>query len=215
MPSDILQTKVPAAISMTYDRETVKAWAGDSQWRALRADYARYRSEGLRPLVSEGFWAIAIYRFQRMVYQSKHPILLLPVRLLLAVVWRVQTTFTRVYISSKSDIGPGLCLTHGWLVNIDPDTKIGADCTILHVCTIGAGSNGTGATIGDSVKIYCHSSIIGKVTIGDNAIVAANTLVITDVPARATAIGVPAKIIPGGVKPSMGPGAANAPIKSS
>jgi serine O-acetyltransferase len=185
---------------MIYDKDTIKAWAGDSQWRALQADYARYRFEGLRPLLSEGFWAISIYRFQKMIRQSGHPMLLLPARLALALIWRVLITFTRVYISSKSDIGPGLCLTHGWLVNIDPDTKIGAHCTIFHVCTIGAGSSGTGATIGDGVYVFCHSSIIGKVTIGDNAVVAANSLVISDVPAGATAIGVPAKMIPGKFK---------------
>jgi serine O-acetyltransferase len=50
--------------------------------------------------------------------------------------------------------------------------------------------------IGDHVYIGCHSSIIGAVTIGDNAVIAANSLVISDVPAGFTAIGVPAKNLP-------------------
>lgn len=185
---------------MIYDRETVKAWAGDSQWRALQADYARYRFEGLRPLRCEGFWATAIYRFQRMIRQSNRPVLLFPLQVVLAVMWRILTTFTRVYLSAESKIGPGFVLTHGWLISIDRDTEIGAHCTIFHVCTIGAGPNGSGARIGDGVYIFCHSSVIGKVTIGDNAVVAANSLVISNVPAGATAIGVPAKIMPGFAK---------------
>jgi serine O-acetyltransferase len=44
------------------------------------------------------------------------------------------------------------------------------------------------------VLIGCHSSIIGAVTIGDYSVIAANTLVLADVPARSTAIGVPARI---------------------
>jgi serine O-acetyltransferase len=50
--------------------------------------------------------------------------------------------------------------------------------------------------IGDHVFISCNSSIIGAVSIGDSAVIAANTLVIDDVPAGATAIGVPARILP-------------------
>jgi serine O-acetyltransferase len=64
------------------------------------------------------------------------------------------------------------------------------------VCTIGAGPRPGGAVIGDHVFIGCHASIIGAVTIGDDATVAANSLVISDVPAGCTAIGVPAKILP-------------------
>ena len=51
-------------------------------------------------------------------------------------------------------------------------------------------------TIGDHVFIGCQASIIGAVTIGDDATVAANSLVISDIPAGCTAIGVPVKILP-------------------
>ena len=46
---------------MKYDRDTVKEWAGDSQWRAIRADYQRFREHGYSGWGSEGFWALAIY----------------------------------------------------------------------------------------------------------------------------------------------------------
>jgi serine O-acetyltransferase len=74
--------------------------------------------------------------------------------------------------------------------------KIGADCTIHHECTIGAGPRLGAPTIGDHVSIGCHSSIIGAVRIGDGAIIAPNSLVISDVPAGAMVMGVPARILP-------------------
>jgi acetyltransferase-like isoleucine patch superfamily enzyme len=53
-----------------------------------------------------------------------------------------------------------------------------------------------GATIGDHVFIGCHSSVIGPVVVGDDALIAANSLIIDNVPAGFTAIGVPAKMLP-------------------
>jgi serine O-acetyltransferase len=73
-------------------------------------------------------------------------------------------------------------------------TIIGADCAIHQVCTIGAGPTPGGARIGDHVLIGCHSSMIDPVTIGDCAVIAANSLVLSDVPAGSTAIGVSARV---------------------
>src|SRR5262249_13961811 len=87
-------------------------------------------------------------------------------------------------------------IPHGGPVRVHADTKIGADCALHHVCTIGAGPQPGGAVIGDHVFIGCHSSIIGAVTIGDEATIAPNSLVITSIPAGSPAIGVPAKILP-------------------
>jgi serine O-acetyltransferase len=89
-----------------------------------------------------------------------------------------------------------MIIRHGGPVRVHADTKLGADCAIHGVCTIGAGPRPGGAVIGDHVVIGCHASIIGAVTIGDDATVAANSLVINDLPAGCTAIGVPARILP-------------------
>ena len=103
---------------------------------------------------------------------------------------------TLIDLHPDAVIGPGLFIAHGGPVRVHGDTKIGADCSLHHVCTIGAGSRPGGAIIGDHVYIGCHSTILGPVTIGDCAIIAANSLVIDNVPAGCTAIGVPAKILP-------------------
>jgi serine O-acetyltransferase len=103
---------------------------------------------------------------------------------------------THIDLHPDAQIGPGLLIPHVGLIRVHGNTKIGADCAIHHVCTIGAGPRPGGATIGDHVHIGCHTSIIGAVTIGDGAMIAANSLVISDVPPGATAMGVPARILP-------------------
>ena len=179
-----------------YDRDTVKSWAGDSQWRACRADLARFRQHGYSGWGSEGFWALVIHRLQKVVRQSRPRWMWLPARVVLAIVNKLFTMVTHIDLHPDAQIGPGTLIPHVGSIRVHANTKIGADCAIHHVCTIGAGPRATGATIGDHVLIGCHSSIIGAITVGDGATIAANSLVISDVPAGATAMGVPARILP-------------------
>jgi serine O-acetyltransferase len=179
-----------------YDRETVKAWAGNSQWRALRADLARFRSQGYSGWASEGFWALALYRMQKIVLGYRSQWILAPVRFVLIVARKLFTLVAHIDIDPAAEIGPGLLIPHVGTIRVHGATKIGADCSLYHGCTIGAGPRPGGAIIGDHVFISCNSSIIGAVKIGDGAVIAANTLVIDDVPPNATAIGVPARVLP-------------------
>jgi serine O-acetyltransferase len=181
---------------MIYDRGTISQWAGDSQWRALRADLSRYRQQGYTGWGSEGFWALAIYRLQKAVQKYRPQWLWAPARLTLSIVKKLLSIVTLIDLHPDAEIGPGMLIRHGGPVRVHGETNIGADCALHGVCTIGAGPRPGGAVIGDHVFIGCHASIIGAVTIGDDATIAANSLVIDDVPAGCTAIGVPAKLLP-------------------
>jgi serine O-acetyltransferase len=186
---------------MKYDRDAVKAWAGESQWRALRADLARFRCQGHSGWASEGFWAIVIYRLQRSTQGARPKWAWIPFRLVLVVLRKMLMLVTHIGIDPGAEIGPGLLIPHSGPILVHGLTKIGADCCLSHVCTIGSGPSPGGATIGDHVWIGCHSSIIGPVTIGNDVTIAANSLVITNVPTGATAIGVPARILPAMLRP--------------
>ena len=106
--------------------------------------------------------------------------------------------------SGTADIGPGLLVPHAGTIFVHGGTKMGARCTIYHGCTIGAGPDGVGAAnIGDDVLLACNSTILGNVTIGDRVLVAANSLVLMDIGAGRTAIGVPAKVLPGPVRTAL------------
>ena len=204
---------------MKYDRDTVRQWAGHSQWKACRADLTRYRLQGYTGWGSEGFWALAVYRLQKIVRQLRPRWLWTPARLTLAVVKKILSILTLIDLHPDAEIGPGMIVCHGGPVRIHGETTIGADCAIHGACTVGAGPRPGGAVIGDHVFIGCQASIIGAVTIGNGATIAANSLVITDVPAGCTAIGVPARILPAIVwcssSPTSVPSAEPAPLSDA
>jgi serine O-acetyltransferase len=179
-----------------YDPDTIKEWAGNSQWRALQADYRHFRLCGHTGWGSEGFWAVAIYRMQRALRKSGTPRLWTPARVLLAVVRKLLQIVTGLDLHPGAEIGAGLMILHGSQIRVREGVKIGVDCVLGHVCTIGAGPTPGVPEIGDHVYISPHTCILGPVTIGDGAVIAASSSVLTDVPAGHTAIGVPARILP-------------------
>lgn len=182
---------------MEYDGDRVKDWAGSSQWRALRADLARYRKSGYSGFGSEGFWALTLYRLQRSVKAARPAPLWLPLRVELALFKKLFTSLTHMDLDPDADIGAGCLIPHSGSIRIGDGAKIGADCAIHHVCTIGRSTVPGIPTIGDHVMVGCHTSILGPVRVGDYANIGAQTLVIADVPEGATAVGVPARILPG------------------
>ena len=92
------------------------------------------------------------------------------------------------------DIGPGLFIQHG-LATIIAASRIGSHCSINQQVTIGYSGPDSCPTIGNNVKITAGAKVIGAVTIGDNVVVGANAVVVKDVPANCTVVGVPAYII--------------------
>jgi serine O-acetyltransferase len=188
-------SRVLTRFPLKYDGDAIKAWAGDSEWRAFRADLAHFRKHGYSGWGSAGFWALVIHRLQKVIRRRRARWLWMPIRLTLGVVDKFFTMVTHTHIHLDAQVGPGLLIPDVG-VRVHGNAKIGADCTIHQICTIGAGPRAGGATIGDHVIIGCHSSIIGAVRVGDGAIIAPNSLVLSDVPAGAMAMGVPARILP-------------------
>ena len=93
--------------------------------------------------------------------------------------------------------GEGLHIIHPTSVYIHPDVKLGARVGIMHNVCLGTNMRLTGEVpvIGDDVFIGTGAAILGKVTVGNGARIAANSLVVNDVPPGAFAVGVPAKNI--------------------
>jgi serine O-acetyltransferase len=87
-------------------------------------------------------------------------------------------------------------LPHPNGIVIHPASQIGVNCTIYQQVTLGGRDDNHGApVIGANVLIGTGAKILGSVTVGDGARIGANAVVLADVPPRATAVGVPAKII--------------------
>jgi serine O-acetyltransferase len=112
----------------------------------------------------------------------------------------------RVQIGDRVTIGPGLMITHGNVV-IDGQTTIGSNCQINPWVTIGLsnskrlGFSIEGPTIGDHVHIGTGAKILGPVRVGDYVRIGANAVVVHDVPANTTVVGVPAHAVGGATLP--------------
>ena len=93
--------------------------------------------------------------------------------------------------------GPGFFFVHPGFLRINPDVRIGRNATILPNVLIGRRRPDKPAiiNIGDNVYIATGVTILGPVNIGKNVVIAANSVVIKDIPDNCVVSGVPAKII--------------------
>lgn len=109
-------------------------------------------------------------------------------------VWVIHHRFWSVVtgadIPLNCQIAGGLLLPHPNGVVVHPDAVIGPNCLLLQQVTIVAGAH-----LGGHVDVGAGAKIIRPVTIGDHAQIGANAVVLSDVPAGAIAIGIPAKIV--------------------
>ena len=109
---------------------------------------------------------------------------------------KIWSTITQCEIDLTCSIGGGLLLPHPNGIIIHPKAIIGVNCLIFQQVTIGTGGSIPGVpTIGGHVDIGAGAKILGGLTIGDHAKIGANAVVLKDVPAHATAVGIPSYIV--------------------
>ncbi len=105
---------------------------------------------------------------------------------------------TGIEIHPGATIGKGLFIDHGMGVVIGETTIIGDNCTIYQNVTLGGTGKEHGKrhpTLGNNVLVGAGAKVLGPFTVGDNARIAAGAVVLNEVPANSTAVGVPAKIV--------------------
>jgi serine O-acetyltransferase len=165
------------------------------------ADLARYRSKGYRGKelwFDPALWAIGCYRLGNWLHVTRPFILVrLPLKVVSYFANKWCEVFMEMCIDVQATIGPGLYIGHIGGVHINPQAVLGKNCDLAHRVTIGASSMGReGAPVlGDEVYIGTGATLIGRIKVGSGAKIAANTLVISNIPAGATVMGVPGRII--------------------
>lgn len=148
-----------------------------------------------RVLIRRETKVILQYRFSHWVHKLHVPVVR-QVLMIIALIWQRwnQIVLSGVLISPDAEIGPGMILHTAYHLQISP-TKIGSGCTFNTDVLIGTGVK----SIGDNCYFGPGCKIVGECKIGNNVLVVANSVVLTDVPDNTTVMGVPARIrLPGG-----------------
>jgi serine O-acetyltransferase len=156
------------------------------------------RDRRLRVFFQPGTIAVLSYRFCHLMRSIRLPVVRHVAWIPVLLVRGLSQLVTGVHISSKADIGPGFAVHTVYGIFIPP-TKIGANCTVQTGVVLGYGVR----SIGDNVVIGSGAKIVGTITIGNNVVIAPNSLVIADVPDNTTIAGVPARISIGRSIPSL------------
>ena len=125
--------------------------------------------------------------------------------LIARIISQASRFFTGIEIHPGAKIGKNLFIDHGMGVVIGETSEIGDNVTIYHAVTLGGISPSIDSerqrnekrhpTIGDHVVIGSGAQIIGPVVVGKSARIAANAVVVKDVPESATMVGIPAKAV--------------------
>ncbi len=142
-------------------------------------------------LTYSGLHAIAAYRLSHKLLKAGFPTLA-------RIVSQVAKFFTGIEIHPGATIGRGLFIDHGMGVVIGETTVIGDNCTLYQGVTLGGTGKDRGKrhpTLGNNVTVGAGAKVLGPFKVGDNAKIAAGAVVLKEVPANATAVGVPARVV--------------------
>lgn len=105
---------------------------------------------------------------------------------------------TGIEIHPGAQIGRCLFIDHGMGIVFGETTVIGDNCTIYHGVTLGGTGKDTGKrhpTLGNNVMVSAGAKVLGPFKVGDNSRIAANAVVLSEIPPEATAVGVPARVV--------------------
>lgn len=142
-------------------------------------------------LLYPGFHAIVYHRIAHWLYKRK-------LFFLARLVSQWSRFWTGIEIHPGAKIGRRLVIDHGMGIVIGETTEIGDDCLLYQGVTLGGTGKDKGKrhpTIGNNVMIGAGAKVLGPFKVGDNARIAANAVVLKEVPPDSTAVGVPARIV--------------------
>ena len=142
-------------------------------------------------LLYNGLHATLHYRFAHWLHIHG---LKFPARL----VSQLSKFFTGIEIHPGATIGKRLVIDHGTGIVIGETAIIGDDCLLYQGVTLGGTGKDVGKrhpTLGNNVMVGCGAKILGPFTVGSNARIAANSVVLREVPENATVVGVPGRVV--------------------
>ena len=142
-------------------------------------------------LTYSGVHAVIVHRLAHWFYKHDH-------KLIARMISQIMRGITGIEIHPGAKIGKGLLIDHGSGVVIGETAEIGDYCLLYQGCTLGGTGKDHGKrhpTLGNNVMVGAGAKILGPFKVGDNAKIAANAVVLKEVPPNSTAVGVPERIV--------------------
>ena len=167
---------------MTRLGETLRAYQA-------RDPAARSRLEIF--LLYQGVHAIIYHRIAHFFYRNN-------LKFIARIVSQWSRFWTGIEIHPGAKIGRRLVIDHGMGIVIGETAEIGDDCLLYHGVTLGGTGKDSGKrhpTLGNNVMVSTGAKVLGPFKVGDNSRIAANAVVLQEVPDNATAVGIPAQIV--------------------
>lgn len=141
-------------------------------------------------LLYSGLHATLAYRVAHRLYVGGHSFSA-------RAVSQAARFFTGIEIHPGATIGKGLVIDHGTGVVIGETAEIGDNCTLYQGVTLGGTGKDVGKrhpTLHDNVLVGAGAKILGPIVIESNSKIAANAVVLKDIPESSTAVGIPARV---------------------
>ncbi|MBK7927339.1 MAG: serine O-acetyltransferase [Bryobacterales bacterium] len=138
-----------------------------------------------------GFHAILLHRLAHRLYNSGLPIV--P-----RFISQISRLFTGIEIHPGAQIGRRFFIDHGMGVVIGETTVIGDDCLLYQGVTLGGTGKERGKrhpSLGNHVVVGTGAKVLGNIFIGDNSKIGAGSVVIHEVPAHSTVVGIPGRVV--------------------
>jgi serine O-acetyltransferase len=164
-------------------------------WAQIKEDYTAHGRDWTKP----GFRAIAVYRFGVWRMTVRNKLLRAPLSMIYRHFYRKCRNQYGIEVPYSAKIGRRVIIEHQGAIVIHGNSEIGDDSIIRQGVTLGNKSLDKphdAPRLGKKVNVGAGAKILGGVIIGDGAMVGANAVVVKNVPAGATAVGIPAQIIP-------------------
>ena len=142
-------------------------------------------------LAYPGFHAIFMHRINHILWNAGVPVI--P-----RILSHITRLLTGIEIHPAAKIGSGFFIDHGMGVVIGETAEIGENVTLYHGVTLGGVSwekTKRHPTIGDNVVIGSGAKVLGPFTVGSGSKIGSNSVVVREVPANATVVGIPGRVV--------------------
>jgi serine O-acetyltransferase len=167
-------------------RKSLQMLARDIREKSRLCYAAETPAALLKTLATDGTFSMVVYR---LMQGSRH----MGLGPLEMVFNKLNSAVGGCVIGRGAEFGPGFVLFHSDGVVINGKVRAGENVHLHHQVTIGDDDHGRSPTLGNDIRIGAGAKIIGPIAIGDGAKIGANAVVVKDVEAHTTVVGIPAR----------------------